>query len=58
MALYLGSDKVKVNVGSSICHTNFYSTIVSMINGIILLSSDNYELKDKNGLYLTAKESE
>lgn len=58
MAIYLGSRKQNINIGSSSCHMNFYSTIVSMINGVKLLSSNNYILKDKNGLYLTAKESE
>ena len=58
MAFYIGSNKYKINVGSSLCYSNFYSTIVSMITGVALLSYDNYILKDKNGLYLTAKESE
>lgn len=58
MALYLGSNKQKISAGSSLCYSNFYSTIVSMITGVTLLSYDNYILKDKNGLYLTAKESE
>ena len=57
MAIYLGSNKQKISVGSSSCYINFYST-VSIVNGMALLSSDNYMLKDKNGLYLTAKESE
>lgn len=57
MALYLGSSKQKISAGSSSGYVNFYST-VAMVNGIALLSSDNYMLKDKNGLYLTAKESE
>lgn len=58
MALFLGSKKQNLSVGSVLCSSNFYSTIVSMINGVVLLSYDNYILKDKNGLYLTAKESE
>lgn len=57
MALYLGSSKQKISVGASSCNANFYST-AAIVNGIALLSSDNYMLKDKNGLYLTAKESE
>lgn len=58
MALYLGSNKQKVSVGNSASKMKFFSTVASMINGITLLSYDNYILKDKNGLYLTVKESE
>lgn len=58
MALYLGSKKQNVRIGSVLYSSHFYSTIVSMINGITLLTSDNYILKDTNGLYLTAKEGE
>ena len=56
MVIYLGSNKQKISVGSSSYYLNFYST-VAIVNGIALLSSDNYMLKDKNGLYLTAKTS-
>ena len=55
MALYLGSNKKNISIGSLMYNINFYSAIVEMINGIVLLSSDNYTLKDKNGLYITAK---
>lgn len=58
MALYIGSKKGRLRLGDISKHINFYSTIVPMIDGIILLSSDNYTLKDKNGLYLTAKDGE
>lgn len=58
MALYLGSNKQKISVGKFASQMKFFSTITSMINGTALLSSNNYMLKDKNGLYLTVKESE
>lgn len=57
MALYLGEDKLKVNLnGVSYC-VNFATSIL-ILNGIKLLSFDDYILKDSNGLYLTSKESE
>ena len=57
MALYFGSNKQKLSSNDSLFRMNFYTT-TTVVNGIALLSSDNYMLKDKNGLYLTAKESE
>ena len=57
MALYLGSNKIKINLnGVTYCLNLFSETII--LNGIKLLSSDNYILKDSNGFFLTAKESE
>lgn len=58
MGLYLGSSKQKISIGSSYTNMNFYSAIIPIIKGIKLMSYDNYILKDKNGLYLTVKESE
>ena len=58
MALYLGSNKRNIYIGSVLYCTNFYSAIVSPIGGVVLLSTDNYILQDKNGLYLTVKEGE
>lgn len=58
MALYLGSgDKQKVVLNGAVYCLNLF-TKVAITNGIRLLSSDNYILKDSNGLYLTVKESE
>ena len=57
MALYCGSEKVKINLGGVVYDFNLYST-TPITNGIRLLSSDDYILKDSNGLYLTIKEGE
>lgn len=58
MALYLGNgEKVKINLNGVAYCLNLFST-TPITNGIRLLSLDNYILKDSNGLYLTAKESE
>lgn len=57
MALYLGNDKVRINLDNIAYHLNLFSAM-PILNGVILLSSDNYTLKDINGLYLTAKENE
>lgn len=55
MALYLGSDKVKVSLDGIIYAINTIS-LLSIIEGIVLSSSDDYILKDYNGCYLLAKE--
>lgn len=58
MGLYLGnSEKLKIITPSGVCNLIIYSQN-PITNGIILLSSDNYILKDSDGVYLTAKESE
>lgn len=57
MALYLGRDKVRINLDNIVYKLNLYSE-KPFTNGIILLSSDSYILKDLNELYLTAKEDE
>ena len=58
MSLYLGnSAKVKVNLNNVICHFKLFSGSL-IINSIKLSSSDNYILKDSNGLFLTVKDGE
>lgn len=57
MAIYLGSEKQKLILDGVVCHINIYSE-TPIINGISLLSADNYLLIDSNGLYITAKEDE
>lgn len=57
MGLYLGSEKLKINMNNSkVCLNLFSST--SIVNNKFLMSSDNYVLKDSNGVYLTVKENE
>lgn len=56
MALYLGnSEKLKVFSNYLVYNFNLFSE-KPIINGIRLLSSDNYILKDSDGLYLIPKE--
>lgn len=56
MALYLGSsDQQKIILDGVVYRFNLYSS-TPITNHIRLLSSDNYILKDSNGLYLTVKE--
>ena len=58
MALYLGSSKkLKVHQNGSLIRFNTF-TKKPTTNGIRLLSSEGYTLKDSKGLYLTAKESD
>lgn len=56
MALYLGSsEELNVILNGVIYHLNMYETTV-ITNGVKLLSSEGYILKDSNNIYLTAKE--
>ena len=57
MALYLGGNKVKINLNGVRYCLNLYSS-TPITNGAILLSSDSYMLKDFNGLYLTSKKED
>ena len=58
MALYLGnSNKLKVYLNGVAYHFNLFTTNIT-INGIQLLSLDDYILRDSNGLYLTIKDGE
>lgn len=53
MALYLGnSKKLKLIFNNEVYRLNLF-TETPITNGIRLLSSDGYILKDINGIYLT-----
>lgn len=56
MALYLGRDKVKINLNGIVYRLNLFST-TSTINNGWLLSSDDYILQDSNGIYLVPRDS-
>ncbi len=56
MALYLGNgEKLKINI-NNIKYSLKILTETPVFDGVRLLSSDNYVLKDSNGLHLTVKE--
>ena len=58
MALYLGSTgKRNLVLDNTKYRLNIFST-KTILNGIKLMSSDLYVLKDSNGTYLTVKERE
>ena len=57
MGVFFGSKKYKLNLGEVRYTPNVILKDPSKISGI-LITSDNYTLKDSNGLYITAKESE
>lgn len=57
MALYLGTNKVKINLDGMIRKIAEDADDI-LLNGIKLLSFDGYVLKDNNGLYITAKDGE
>lgn len=58
MALYIGSKKVKLYIGSS--ENLIFNLLASapVVNGALLYSSDGYALADSFRTYLTAKEAE
>lgn len=56
MAVYLGNNKIKIiDTNGKLCNLYIPSKHI-ITNGIKLLSSEGYVLKDLNGLYLTTKE--
>jgi hypothetical protein len=55
MGLYLGQNKVKINLNDTTHCLHLFST-TPITNGIRLLSAEGYILKDSGGLYLTTKE--
>lgn len=59
MALYLGGngEKIKILQSGSLIRFNLF-TLKPITNGIRLLSSDDYTLKDSNNIFLTAKEED
>lgn len=58
MGLYIGGSKIKVKSGNITYRSKLYvSSTAPIVNGITLLSSDGYTLKDSKGVYLTTKES-
>ena len=58
MGLYLGSNKKhKLTMNNMRVRLNIISSS-SIVNGILLKSSDGYTLKDSNNRYLTVKEEE
>ena len=57
MGLYFGGKKCKI-ISDNIKFKLASPKIINIEEGILLLSSDNHRLKDRNGLYLIAKEGE
>lgn len=55
MGIYLGSNKLKIVLNNKTCTLKLLSK-THVTNGVRLLSSEGYVLKDSNGLYITAKE--
>ena len=57
MAIYIGSQKYKLIAGGDVCDMQICLS-TPIINGIRLLSSDDFILKDINGLYLTIEKED
>lgn len=58
MALYLGSsEELKINLDGVIYYLNLITSTLDK-NYIALLSSDNFILRDSNGLYLLPSDAE
>lgn len=56
MALYLGSEKVKLNFGGVVCHLILPNITKPSADRARLLSFDGFVLKDSKGRYLVPKE--
>ena len=56
MALYLGDNKIKININGAAYHLNLFSSNL-ILNGVALLSSDDYILQDSEGVYLVIDDS-
>lgn len=52
MALYLGSDRVKINLNRVVYRLNVQSNTSENIDGVLLAASDGGLLQDSNNLYL------
>lgn len=57
MPLYLGNEKVEINLDGNSCKLNLYSS-TPIVDVVRMLSSDGYVLKDSNGLYIIPKDGE
>lgn len=57
MALYLGTEKRNIIINNAKVNLQFYTSVL-ITNGALLKSSDDFILKDSNGLYITVKEDE
>ena len=57
MAIYVGGQKWKIML-NGIPYNMHIPSSTPITNGIRLLSSDDFILKDINNLYITVKESE
>ena len=56
MALYLGSKAYQLRLGGQIFTPKFFSNLVDIFNGVVLVTSDGYQLVDANGVTITAEE--
>ena len=57
MAIYVGGQKWKLML-NGVSYNMYIPSSVPITNGVRLLSSDGFILKDINNLYITVKESE
>ena len=57
MAIYVGGQRYKLSLGRDICGLNI-CTSTPITNGVRLLSSDDFILRDMNNIYLTVKKED
>ena len=58
MGLFLGNNKYTLYLDGIVYRIATPGASKPTVSSIVLLSSDNYILKDSNNLYLTVKEDE
>ena len=57
MAIYLGENKYKIYINKMLYNFDIH-TSTPITNAIRLLSSDNFTLKDRNGVFITVKKED
>jgi hypothetical protein len=57
MGIHIGSsEKLKISASKSGIFRLNIPSLAPVVNGVMLRTTDNYILKDSNGMYITAKE--
>lgn len=58
MAFYFGGQSHQIHLGGIKCRFEYNSNATIETNGVALMTSDGFALKDSNGALITVKEDE